>query len=534
MGQQTISRKILCVDDESRLLEAIQRQLRKEFSVSIAESADAGLKILNEEGPFALVISDYNMPVVDGVEFLKLVHERYPATVLVMLTGRAELDVAVRALHKGHISRFLSKPCPRDLLVQTIKDCLEQYRLIMSEQQLKHELELSNQRLNELNQHLEELVSLRTQALATQYRYARSLTQMESSAQVADAFLDAVKEIAQHDRLALFLKENLGSGEFLPHAYGGAEALPSITVVDQRQGVIEAVIRDKQAFVVLNPQQLSESDRKFFFGLPSVCIPLETEKKIIGLLTIGKVAEEACDETLIDSVKSLANATAPALTSHWHLEARNEAQDAIITALAKLSEYKDTETGAHLLRLKKYCGLICRLLSVTEKYRHIVTPLFTEDLVRSSPLHDIGKVGIPDAILKKPGKLTEEEFEVMKTHASIGGDTLRSVYERYKSQTFIKSGMEVAYCHHEKWDGSGYPNGLKAEQIPLTARILTLADVYDALTMRRVYKPPFSREKTKEIILSGSANHFDPFLVELFIANEPLFNEIAENMADNI
>jgi response regulator RpfG family c-di-GMP phosphodiesterase len=232
------------------------------------------------------------------------------------------------------------------------------------------------------------------------------------------------------------------------------------------------------------------------------------------------------------ALTGMIDVTATALESHWHREAFEQAQDAIITALAKLSEYRDPETGAHLLRLKKYAALICDCLAQTEKYRHKVTVEFTQDVVRSSPLHDIGKVGIPDAILKKPGKLTAEEFEIMKTHAQIGGDTLRSVFEQFPSQSFIRCGMDIAYGHHEKWNGSGYPYGLSGEEIPLAARILALVDVYDALTCRRVYKPPFTREQANAIIVEGKGTHFDPDIVAAFMAHEPEFHQIAEQLAD--
>jgi response regulator RpfG family c-di-GMP phosphodiesterase len=238
------------------------------------------------------------------------------------------------------------------------------------------------------------------------------------------------------------------------------------------------------------------------------------------------------DSDLLEALIGMTDVTATALENHWHREAFDDAQDAIITALAKLSEYRDPETGAHLLRLKKYSALICGYLAETEKFRNIVTVDFTQDLVRSSPLHDIGKVGIPDSILKKPGKLTVEEFEIMKTHAQIGGDTLRTVYEQYPSQSFIKCGMEIAYGHHEKWNGSGYPCGLQGESIPLAARILALVDVYDALTCRRVYKPPFPHEQAKAIIIEGHGSHFDPDIVAAFLNNEAAFHSIAEQFAD--
>lgn len=533
MNQDSKNQKILCVDDEPRLLDGLQRQLRKKFSLQTAESAQEGLQILAATGPFALVISDYNMPGTDGIEFLSQVHNLYPETVLVMLTGRAELDVAIQALHKGHISRFLNKPCPRELMLQTIEDALEQYRLIQAEKQLQIELAQSNLKLNELNNHLEDLVNIRTQALATQYQYVSALTQMQSSAQIADALINAVQTLAQTKEIALYLNQN-DDGVFSPHTHADAQQLPAIIPDDQQQGIIAQCLQNRQTILVPSEAQLSSHDQKFFTSIALACIPLTTEQRIIGLLTIGSDTHKSFDETLLGSIKTLINTSATALMNHWHLETQAESQDAIINALAKLAESKDPETGAHLLRLKKYCELLCNTLACSEKYQHIVTPQFTADLVRSSPLHDIGKVGIADAVLKKPGKLTEDEFKTMKTHASIGGDTLRSVYERYKSQTFIKSGMEVAYYHHEKWDGSGYPYGLQGDEIPLNARILAVADVYDALTTRRVYKPPFPREKAMDIIVSSSGQHFDPCVVTAFIKAEPIFHQISQSMADNV
>ena len=266
-------------------------------------------------------------------------------------------------------------------------------------------------------------------------------------------------------------------------------------------------------------------------GLPFMSVPLLSKQGVLGLLNISG-DQATLEPDVLEALTGMHDITATALQSCWHREASNDAQDAIINALAKLSEYRDSETGLHLLRLKIYSELICRFLAETDKYRHIVTPEFTQDLVRSSPLHDIGKVGIPDAILKKAGPLTPDEFEIMKTHAQIGGDTLRSVYEQYPSQSFIKCGMEVAYGHHEKWNGDGYPLGLQGESIPLVARILALVDVYDALTTRRVYKPPFSREQAKSIIIKGSGSHFDPVIVNAFLSNEGEFYKIAEKYAD--
>ena len=203
----------------------------------------------------------------------------------------------------------------------------------------------------------------------------------------------------------------------------------------------------------------------------------------------------------------------------------SESQTATIFALAKLAESRDTDTGDHLKRIQVFCRLIADTLSRHSKYQDRINADYIENLQKASPLHDIGKVGIRDAILLKPGKLSPEEFEEMKRHTVIGADTLKEVYHKYPGNYFIKIGIEIAQSHHEKWDGSGYPDGLCEEQIPLSARIMALADVYDALRSKRVYKEAFPHEKAREIILQGSGKHFDAQIVEAFTFHEQAFDD---------
>lgn len=526
-----ISRKILFVDDEVLLLNSIKRQFRKEFDISVAASGAAGLAALAEQGPFAVVVSDYNMPGMDGVQFLNTVYQRQPETVLMMLTGRADLDLAIEALNNAHISRFLNKPCLKQILQDTLADGLEQYRLRMSEQLLKAQLQNANQELNLLNNRLELLVAEKTRALRLQYRHVANLARITHSQAVVSALIEAVTEITQIETMSLWLSPQL-DGRFTCH-YPPPPEPGWFDIASCPPGVIADMPNNRQIrlHTPASQAQLSGFDKSLFAGPPLMSVPLHSTKGLLGLLNLaGEPAAFSSD--ILDALAGIADVTSTALQSHWNREAFEDAQDAIITALAKLSEYRDPETGAHLLRLKKYCGLICNELANTPAYREQVTPAFTGDLIRSSPLHDIGKVGIPDAILKKPGKLTAEEFEIMKQHAGIGGDTLRAVYDQYSSQNFIKCGMDVAYCHHEKWNGSGYPQGLKGEAIPLAARILALVDVYDALTCRRVYKVPFSPAQAKAMILEGSGEHFDPGIVAAFLAIESEFQQIAEQYAD--
>lgn len=204
----------------------------------------------------------------------------------------------------------------------------------------------------------------------------------------------------------------------------------------------------------------------------------------------------------------------------------NKTKEATITGLAKLAEFRDTDTGLHLERIREYAALIARTLSKHEKYKGYITYQYIDDILLSSTLHDIGKVGIPDNILLKPGKLDQDEFDIMKAHSEIGKNVIEEITNKLGDKSFLDMAQCIAHYHHEKWDGTGYPCGLKGEEIPFSARIIALVDVYDALTSRRVYKEAMPHEKAVTIITSEKGRHFDPLVTEVFIQLESHFNEI--------
>lgn len=203
-------------------------------------------------------------------------------------------------------------------------------------------------------------------------------------------------------------------------------------------------------------------------------------------------------------------------------------RDVAIVSLSALAESRDNETGAHILRTQEYVRALAKHLSQFEQHKALLTDNYIELLYKSAPLHDVGKVGIPDNILLKPGKLTDDEFEVMKGHPEIGAKALSMAEEQLGSNSFLQLAKEISLTHHEKWNGEGYPNGLKGEEIPLSGRLMAIADVYDALISERVYKKAFSHEKAKSIILEGRESHFDPQLVDAFLAIEQEFVAIAD------
>ncbi|CAA0125081.1 Cyclic di-GMP phosphodiesterase [BD1-7 clade bacterium] len=208
-------------------------------------------------------------------------------------------------------------------------------------------------------------------------------------------------------------------------------------------------------------------------------------------------------------------------------------RDATILGLASLAEARDNETGAHIQRTQHYVKTLALQLRTQPRYLRELDDATIELMYKSAPLHDAGKVGIPDHILLKPGKLTDEEFEIMKQHPSIGSQAIKVAEKALGTESsFLAMAREISEFHHEKWDGSGYPYGLKGGHIPLSARLMAVADVYDALISKRVYKPAFSHDKAKDIIVEGRGSHFDPLIVQAFLECEGDFKSIAATYKD--
>lgn len=208
-------------------------------------------------------------------------------------------------------------------------------------------------------------------------------------------------------------------------------------------------------------------------------------------------------------------------------------QDVSIRALARLAESRDLETGNHLRRTQYYVRQLALHLREHPRFAAVLTPPFIDLLTKSAPLHDIGKVGIPDSILLKPGPLTPEEWVVMRTHPKLGSDAIElAEMDMEHPVAFLAVAKEIAHSHHEKWDGSGYPDALKGDAIPVSARLMALADVFDALASKRVYKAAMPVDRAVEIIMEGRGKHFDPAVVDAFLAERKAFEDILARYAD--
>ena len=208
-------------------------------------------------------------------------------------------------------------------------------------------------------------------------------------------------------------------------------------------------------------------------------------------------------------------------------------QDVTIMAMTSLAETRDNETGNHIRRIQLYVKALAERLRNHPRFEAVLNERMIELLYKSAPLHDIGKIGIPDSILLKPGKLTVEEFEVMKTHTTLGRKAIEDAERRLGMRVaFLSVSKEIAYSHQEKWDGSGYPQGLAGDQIPVSAHLMAVADVYDALINKRVYKAAFSHDQTCSTIVKGKGTHFDPDMVDAFVDIAEDFRSIALKYPD--
>lgn len=268
-------------------------------------------------------------------------------------------------------------------------------------------------------------------------------------------------------------------------------------------------------------------------ALPAVVLPLKSPESVVGVMTLsGRQTGETFEPLELEYIELIGNIAASAINDFLSRKARDEARDSIVVALAKLAEYRDADTGRHLDRVTQFCLILANELRALNCYASQITESFLADLRRAVPLHDIGKVAIPDQILYKPGQLTSEERNVMRTHTSVGARAIQSVIDRTPGARFLRMAADIAFCHHEWYNGQGYPRGVAREEIPLAARIVAVADVYDALTTKRAYKDALSHDKALSLIRQSSGAQFDPNVVEAFLRCDSAFRQLARNLAD--
>jgi len=288
------------------------------------------------------------------------------------------------------------------------------------------------------------------------------------------------------------------------------------------------IINDLEAYTADKP--LKEYNRIILENgiRASITLPLKLGKEPVGVIFFSSNRKNVYNEEHTRFLKTLVNSISISFEKNIYV---NELIYSSILALAKLAESRDEDTGEHIERMKVYSRAITQFLFDSNKFMDILSPEYINDIERFSPMHDIGKVGIRDGILLKPAKLTVDEFSEMKSHTVKGGEVLRAADENMEKmgKGLFGMGIEITEGHHEKWDGSGYPYGKKGKEIPLSARIVAIADVFDALTSKRPYKEPFSFEESFSSIVEGSGKQFDPEIVAVFVANKEKIRHIYDS-----
>jgi response regulator RpfG family c-di-GMP phosphodiesterase len=298
----------------------------------------------------------------------------------------------------------------------------------------------------------------------------------------------------------------------MPPGWDGLVTIQHMWEVDPRlHVVICTAYTDYTSGQIL--QELGQTDRLLILKKP-----FEPDEVRLAAVTMTKKWQQAM---LAQQQTEGLEREVARQTHHVH-----QTRDAMMFALAQLAESRDTETGQHLDRMREYSQILARQLSEDGPYTDQIDTQFLGDLYRSSPLHDIGKVGIPDSILLKPGPLTADEYSIMKQHVAIGTSTIRGAIDRL-DESSLQMAADVVEFHHERFDGSGYLKGLKGQEIPLAARIVALADVFDAISSKRIYKDAIDPKRTREIILDERGKHFDPAVVDAFLACDDQFLQVA-------
>ena len=518
--------RILIVDDEQDIRKTLQTFFERNGYLS--DSAENGLAAVErlEREPYDLVITDLRMPGVDGRELLRIMAEKYSHIPRIVLTAIDSTEDILLALKTG-ADDFIQKPIADfSLLNHTIQKALERKKLNDDKTRAIVQMEKVNEVISMLNRGLDtaEIFRLIDVTLKAVLPFNRMIL-FESD---AERGILTVKLAASDRKISLVPGRTFPFHDAQYDEIGGRKDM--------------YILSDSRTFLETHTT-FDEFRPLLEDGIHSgILMELVFNEKRWGYLFFGSDAVGAFDEDHARFLRLIAGQVAfgihrGELLSELELHSKHlehlvkvrtyevlKTQKTTIFALSRLAEKRDNETGDHLHRMRNYCILLAQLLKYAGR-NDSISNQFLRDIYDSSILHDIGKVGIPDHILLKPGTLTAEEFEIIKTHTVIGYDSLKEPAEELGENSFLDMAKDIILYHHERWDGKGYPQGLEGERIPLSARIVSIGDVYDALTSRRPYKEAMSHHDAVEIMKNEKLK-FDPVLLGLFLENHGDFDRI--------
>lgn len=524
--------RLLIVDD-NYALRTLLRDYMTSLGTVVFEASD-GQEALKWADTYAfdVIMTDVRMPNMDGVEFIRQVPEKNRHAVKIMMSGNASLDEAVRGF-KQDIDDFIIKPFVH---VEMVKKTIEHH---LEKKALQRELSFK-----------EAFFKVHSEIL-------NYLTTHNDPKQFFHFIFDTVKNTLPLDRMDLYLLDAQQKKIYLKYIEKLSDRSvdsPGIPIDLSESGFLDLFYLKKTRIISDLSSELS-FHRFWFFqhilrdGIKSgVLFPLLVENEIYGFLGLyskknGQYSQKTAEvfESILPNIafsfeKSFGQGSLSTENSflknkldnlHFQL---NRQQESLIFSLAELSEQRDQETGHHLLRMQLFAKMMAEVYFASNKILDIGYGSMSNDVLidlihKTAPLHDIGKVGISDAILQKPGKLTLAEWEIMKTHTTLGAVCLESALKRTPASPYLLIGKDIAEFHHERYDGFGYPLGLSGHKIPLPARIIAIADNYDALRSKRVYKNAWSHEEVLNYMKDQRGKYFDPDLVDVFFEIEKEFKD---------
>ena len=520
---------ILAVDDNPANLMVAAGMLRREYRVETADNGEEALRRVSQGTAPDLILLDIMMPYMDGYEVCTRL-KADPATAaipIIFLTAMVGSAEESKGFEMG-AADYLTKPLNAAVLKARVATHLA----------LAAHLKAARRELADAGQHMERLsadrdrVEIERSRLHDRQRALLAITRSALGEQDLQRFLEHTL-----DALAAipWLETEGGGGLFLTNLQGELVRVAERGMDEERREECTRLAPGSCACA-----QTAEPDGPLFFpvleaphcprrwddeGVGLHALPLVEDGRLIGVLGVvlrsGHQPVAGEDEFMADVAVAVTQLVVRRQTDAALRVNRLEVQQArndMIHKLGIASEFRDTETGMHVLRMAKYAAAIAEAMGCDAETR--------ERIEQAAPMHDVGKIGIEDAILRKPGKLTAEEFETMKAHTTIGASILGG------NDPLIAAAREIALTHHEKWDGSGYPNGLAGEAIPLSGRICAVADVFDALTMERPYKRPWSEEDAVKLIEESAGGHFDPAVVAAFLSVLPEIRDIRVRYRD--
>jgi len=512
----------LVVDDDPTIRRLCTTILHQEGWRSCeAQDGETALRLVVNQAP-DVIIMDVQMPGMGGLEATRRLRQEAATSdiPIIMLSAMADRGDMARGLAAG-ADEYLPKPLRRDEFVMRL-------RLVGRLRRACHELRRSNQALNEQSRSLGVLLDLSCVLSRT------------------ERLDDIIKHALHHSALLTFCRRVV---IFLPDQEGArlriAGALGVETALSDRgevsgPGSLFAAAFDASAPILLNTPDdwqawAKATDRDWVTPYPAVIVPLRAEGRPVGVLAaFDRPDGRPFAAREVGYLSLLCNQAASSIDNVRSRAARDQAHEFVVVALAKLAEHRDDDTGRHLDRVTNFCIKLAEELQRLPHYAEIIDENFLHHIRLAAPLHDIGKVAIPDAILLKPGQLTDDEMKIMQTHVIAGVETIRSVLAQAPYAGFLTMAEEMIHGHHEWWNGRGYPNGIRGEEIPLSARILAVADVYDALTTKRVYKEAIPHDQAVAIIVGHAGTQFDPQVVAAFVRCEADLRRMAEEMGSAV